>query len=57
MAAGPNGEKTRGGNKTPYAIAIAAIAELLPLMADDERPDQRGLDPAELRALLSEHSP
>ncbi len=42
-----------GGDKTPYAIAIAALAELLPLMAADEYPDQRGIDPAELRRLFS----
>ncbi len=46
-----------GGNKTPYAIAIAALAELLPLVETPDHPDQRGLDPAELRALFSEHSP
>lgn len=43
-----------GGDKTPYAIALAAIAELLPLMAGEERPDRRGLDPAELRGALSD---
>jgi xanthine dehydrogenase accessory factor len=47
-----------GGDKTPYAIALATLAELLPLVASDERPDQRGLDPDELRAALqSEHQP
>ncbi|TLF52795.1 xanthine dehydrogenase accessory protein XdhC [Halomonas urmiana] len=43
-----------GGDKTPYAIALATIAELLPLMASEERPDRRGLDPAELRAVLGD---
>ena len=38
-----------GGDKTPYAIALATLAELLPLTASAERPDQRGLEPAELR--------
>ncbi|NIC06106.1 xanthine dehydrogenase accessory protein XdhC [Billgrantia bachuensis] len=42
-----------GGDKTPYAIAIAAMAELLPLVGTAERPDQRGLEPAELRALFN----
>ncbi|MBS9404102.1 xanthine dehydrogenase accessory protein XdhC [Halomonas sp. TRM85114] len=41
-----------GGDKTPYAIAIAAIAELLPLVESPERGDQRGLKPDELRAAL-----
>ncbi|MFQ3787236.1 xanthine dehydrogenase accessory protein XdhC [Halomonas sp. A29] len=41
-----------GGDKTPYAIAIAAMAELLPLVGTAERPDQRGLEPAKLRALF-----
>lgn len=41
-----------GGDKTPYAIALAAMAELLPLMGSAERADRRGLDPAELRALF-----
>ncbi|MCL7938936.1 xanthine dehydrogenase accessory protein XdhC [Halomonas sp. ATCH28] len=42
-----------GGDKTPYAIAISAIAELLPLVETPERGDQRGLDPAELRRVFS----
>ncbi|UYG05749.1 xanthine dehydrogenase accessory protein XdhC [Halomonas sp. LR3S48] len=42
-----------GGDKTPYAIAIAAMAELLPMVGSAERADQRGLEPAELRALFS----
>ncbi|MFP4136987.1 MAG: xanthine dehydrogenase accessory protein XdhC [Halomonas sp.] len=42
-----------GGDKTPYAIALATLAELLPLAAGAERPDQRGLDPDELRQLFS----
>ncbi|EWG99857.1 hypothetical protein Q427_22600 [Halomonas sp. BC04] len=46
-----------GGDKTPYAIAIAAMAELLPLVGSAERADQRGLDPAQLRTLFSEPSP
>ncbi|WP_163575649.1 xanthine dehydrogenase accessory protein XdhC [Halomonas faecis] len=41
-----------GGDKTPYAIALAALAELLPLVGNGERADQRGLDPAELRQIL-----
>ncbi|MEQ6890397.1 xanthine dehydrogenase accessory protein XdhC [Halomonas sp. CS7] len=43
-----------GGDKTPYAIALAAVAELLPLMGDEARPEQRGLDPAKLRAALGD---
>lgn len=42
-----------GGDKTPYAIALATLAELLPLTASAERPDQRGLDPALLRAAFN----
>ena len=42
-----------GGDKTPYAIALATLAELLPLMGSAERADRRGLDPAELRALFN----
>lgn len=42
-----------GGDKTPYAIALAAMAELLPLMGSAERADRRGLDPAELRSIFS----
>jgi len=41
-----------GGDKRPYAIALATIAELLPLTAEAKNPDQRGLDPAELRDLF-----
>ncbi|MGM0782900.1 MAG: xanthine dehydrogenase accessory protein XdhC [Pseudomonadota bacterium] len=41
-----------GGDKTPYVIALAALAELLPLVGQAERADQRGLDPAELRQIL-----
>lgn len=41
-----------GGDKRPYAIALATLAELLPLTAEAERPDQRGLDPAVLRDLF-----
>ena len=41
-----------GGDKTPYAIALAAMAELLPLMGSAERADRRGLDPAELRRVF-----
>ncbi|TFH86772.1 xanthine dehydrogenase accessory protein XdhC [Billgrantia azerbaijanica] len=54
MASGPNGEKTRGGDKTPYAIALATLAELLPLVGSEDRTDQRGLDPAELRQVFDE---
>ncbi|WP_373182859.1 xanthine dehydrogenase accessory protein XdhC [Halomonas campaniensis] len=43
-----------GGDKTPYAIALATLAELLPLTASAERPDQRGLDPAELRHIITD---
>ncbi|WP_280546018.1 xanthine dehydrogenase accessory protein XdhC [Halomonas sp. 11-S5] len=53
-AAGRNQGEKRGGDKTPYAIAIAAIAELLPLIESPERGDQRGLDPAELRSMLTD---
>ncbi|WP_258364230.1 xanthine dehydrogenase accessory protein XdhC [Halomonas sp. LBP4] len=42
-----------GGDKTPYAIALAALAELLPLVETPERGDQRGLDPDELRRVFS----
>ncbi|PMR77545.1 xanthine dehydrogenase accessory protein XdhC [Billgrantia endophytica] len=42
-----------GGDKTPYAIALAALAELLPLVGNAERAEQRGLEPAELRALFN----
>lgn len=49
----PGGEKAKGGDKTPYAIAIATLAELLPLVETAEHPDQRGLDPAELRRVFS----
>ncbi|MDI5920356.1 xanthine dehydrogenase accessory protein XdhC [Halomonas sp. LR5S13] len=45
-----------GGDKTPYAIAIAAIAELLPRVESPERGDQRGLDPAKLRHSITDHS-
>ncbi len=45
-----------GGDKTPYAIAIAAIAELLPRVESPERDDQRGLDPAKLRHIFNDHS-
>jgi xanthine dehydrogenase accessory factor len=38
-----------GGDKTPYAIALATMAELLPLVGSAERADRRGLDPARLR--------
>nr|WP_246385632.1 xanthine dehydrogenase accessory protein XdhC [Halomonas campaniensis] len=46
-----------GGDKTPYAIALATLAELLPLTASAERPDQRGLEPAELRAIFNRSTP
>ncbi|WP_416136970.1 xanthine dehydrogenase accessory protein XdhC [Halomonas sp. HK25] len=42
-----------GSDKTPYAIALAALAELLPLIDNTERPDQRGLAPDDLRAVLT----
>ncbi|MFY0990217.1 xanthine dehydrogenase accessory protein XdhC [Halomonas sp. C05BenzN] len=42
-----------GGDKTPYAIALSALAELLPMIDTPERSDQRGLDPAELRQHFS----
>ncbi|WP_163557277.1 xanthine dehydrogenase accessory protein XdhC [Halomonas sp. NO4] len=45
-----------GGDKTPYAIALAAVAELLPLVGQEERADQRGLDPADLRPLFKPHA-
>ncbi|MDR5899235.1 xanthine dehydrogenase accessory protein XdhC [Halomonas vilamensis] len=53
MASGPNGEKTTGGDKTPYAIALAAVAELLPCVARPERGEQRGLSADALRPLFS----
>ncbi|MGJ7462580.1 xanthine dehydrogenase accessory protein XdhC [Halomonas sp. MA07-2] len=43
-----------GGDKTPYAIALATIAELLPMVEGAKRTDQRGLAPDELRALFRE---
>lgn len=46
------GGGAKSGDKTPYAIAIAAIAELLPLVASAEHPDRRGLDPVELRQVF-----
>ncbi|WP_290788857.1 xanthine dehydrogenase accessory protein XdhC [Halomonas sp.] len=51
MAAGGTGR-----DKTPYAIALATIAELLPMMQGAKRTDQRGLAPAEVRALFREPS-
>jgi xanthine dehydrogenase accessory factor len=42
-----------GGDKRPYAIALAALADLLPLVESPERGDQRGLDPAKLRNMLT----
>ncbi|RCV86021.1 xanthine dehydrogenase accessory protein XdhC [Billgrantia montanilacus] len=45
-----------GGDKTPYAIALATLAELLPLVGNAERADQRGLDPAEVRALFGQNA-
>ncbi|MBE0487921.1 MAG: xanthine dehydrogenase accessory protein XdhC [Halomonas sp.] len=57
MAAGPDGNKKRGGDKTPYVIALATLAELLPLTASAERPDQRGLEPAVLRATFNRSPP
>lgn len=41
-------------DKTPYAIALSALAELLPLVGSSERPDQRGLEPAALRHVFNE---
>ncbi len=52
MTRDANGEPARGGDKTPYAIAIAALAELLPMVGNAERADQRGLEPAELRRIF-----
>jgi xanthine dehydrogenase accessory factor len=45
-----------GGDKSPYAIALATLAELLPLVGKGERSDQRGLEPTELHVLFGEHS-
>ncbi|SEK29989.1 xanthine dehydrogenase accessory protein XdhC [Halomonas daqiaonensis] len=45
-----------GGDKTPYAIALAAIAELLPLVESPKRGEQRGLDPAELRHIFTDNA-
>lgn len=45
-----------GGDKTPYAIALATLAELLPRVESPERGDQRGLDPAKLRHIFTDHS-
>ncbi|MCG6659638.1 xanthine dehydrogenase accessory protein XdhC [Halomonas campisalis] len=50
---GANGNKRKSGDKTPYAIALATLAELLPLVGSAEHADLRGLEPAELRALFS----
>ncbi|GHE19672.1 xanthine dehydrogenase accessory protein XdhC [Halomonas urumqiensis] len=47
--------RTKGSDKTPYAIALATLAELLALVDQAAAPPgeaQRGLDPAELRALF-----
>lgn len=41
-------------DKTPYAIALSALAELLPLVGSRERPDQRGMEPATLRHVFNE---
>ncbi len=46
-----------GGDKTPYAIALATLAELLPMMGDTKRTDQRGLAPTELRTALGLTTP
>ena len=43
-----------GGDKTPYAIALATLAELLPWVGCAVRADQRGLDPAKLRQVFDE---
>ncbi|MGM0521556.1 MAG: xanthine dehydrogenase accessory protein XdhC [Pseudomonadota bacterium] len=53
MASGPSGDKTKGGDKTPYAIALATLAELLPLAAHPARGEQRGLTTDVLRPLFS----
>ncbi|NYS61225.1 xanthine dehydrogenase accessory protein XdhC [Vreelandella salicampi] len=53
MASGPNGDKTKGGDKTPYAIALATLAELLPLAASPAHGEHRGLSADALRPLLS----
>ena len=53
MTTGAEGNRQRGSDKRPYAIALATVAELLPLVADNERPDQRGLDSDELRNALA----
>ena len=46
-----------GGDKTPYAVALAALAELLPLASprpEGARRDAlRGLESAEVRRLFS----
>ncbi len=46
-----------GGDKRPYAISLATLAELLPLTAEAKHPDQRGLSPAVLRATFKRATP
>jgi xanthine dehydrogenase accessory factor len=56
MASGPHGDKTHGGDKTPYAIALATLAELLPLAASPVHGEHRGLTADALRPLFSPSS-
>ncbi|WP_075880188.1 xanthine dehydrogenase accessory protein XdhC [Vreelandella massiliensis] len=48
-----NIDKTKGGDKTPYAIALATVAELLPLATTPVRGEQRGLSREALKPLFS----
>ena len=42
-------------NKTPYAIALTVVTELLLLTDTPSTPETRGLEPQVLRALFDEH--
>ncbi|KKN33488.1 hypothetical protein LCGC14_0803220 [marine sediment metagenome] len=47
---------TKLSNKTPYAIALTVVTELLWLTDTPSPSDTRGLEPKALRTLLDEHS-
>ncbi|MGM0615900.1 MAG: xanthine dehydrogenase accessory protein XdhC [Pseudomonadota bacterium] len=53
MAKGPDGETTKVNDKTPYAIALLTLAELLPLAAGPAPSEQRGLTSQALKPLFS----
>ncbi|WP_404417558.1 xanthine dehydrogenase accessory protein XdhC [Vreelandella aquamarina] len=53
MAKGSDGETTKVNDKTPYAIALLTLAELLPLAAGPAPSEQRGLTPQALKPLFS----